>query len=437
MGYDPWAHSLSECLAHAPRINIRMSPPFPAGPLFAGVTGEVSLSMRRSLLIASLGLVAGFGCHASPQRNPTKIETPITRTDVSVTRFITQHNQNVAAIHSLEASPKINMIGDDGSKKFRSRADGHLALEEGKNFRLEVEAMRHELADIGSNERGFWFWVDDDKEKSIYVCDHKDSNSLAVTLQPDWILEAMGLRAFTHEEARTVSAKPGEIPGTIVLTQTRQDAKKQRYTKETILNEQTGTIREHRLWAGVKEELLASATIFNYQAVRFVSAPIDRGGDAGLQPVEATESVVQLPEKFRLNWVKEKLVIEITMPSVKVNPTFPEEKRLALFSRPEIPGTTVRDLAQLDPEMTDAPERTYQSRPMPDAGGIRLGHPEPSFANGVGLDRRSVTPAPLSTDLSPSPTQGPGVIGAPIPSVDSGAVRTSVPRRWRSSSLAQ
>ena len=430
-------HSSSECLVHPPRINIRMSPPFPAGPLFAGVTGEVFLFMRRSLLIASLGLVAGVGCHAGPQRNPTKLEPPITRTDISATRFIAQHNQNVTAIHSLEASPKINMIGDNGSKKFRSRADGHLALEEGKHFRLEVEAMRHELADIGSNERGFWFWVDDDREKSIYVCDHKDSNLLAVTLQPDWIMEAMGLRAFTEEEARTVSAKPGEIPGTIVLTQIRHDAKKQKYTKETIYNEQTGSIREHRLWAGVKEELLASATISNSQAVRFLDYPVGRGDEAGVQAVGAIERVVQLPEKFRLNWVKEKLAIEITMSSVKVNPTFDEEKRLALFSRPEIPGTTVRNLAQLDPAMTDAPERVYQSRPIPEAGGIRLGHPEPSSAISDGLDRRSVAPVPLSADISMPPTQGLGVVGAPIPTVDSGTVRTSVPRRWRSSSPAQ
>ena len=414
-----------------------MSPPFPAGPLFAGVTGEVSPFMRRSLLIASLGLVAGLGCHASPQRNPTRIEPPISQAEVSATRFIAQHNQNVAAIHAIEAAPRINMIDGNGSKKFRSRADGHLALEEGKNFRLVVEAMRHELADIGSNERGFWFWVDDDKEKSLYICDHKDTNSLAVTLQPDWIMEAMGLRAFTEQEARTVSAKRGETPGTIVLTQIRQDAKKQKYTKETVVNEQTGTILEHRLWAGVKEELLASATIFNYQAVRFVDSAADRGVEPGVQPVNATETTVQLPERFRLNWVKEKLVIEITMSSVKVNPTFAEEKRLALFSRPEIPGTTVRDLAQLDSSLVEAPERVYQSRPIPEPGGIRLGRPEPATANLDGLDRRSVAPVPLPSDTTSTSMQALGVVGAPIPSADSGTVRTSIPvRRWRSSSLA-
>ena len=415
-----------------------MSPPFPAGPLFAGVTGEVFLFMRRSLLIASLGLVAGVGCHASPQRNPTKLEPPISQAEVSATRFIAQHNQNVAAIHSLEASPKINMIGDNGSKKFRSRADGHLALEEGKHFRLEVEAMRHELADIGSNERGFWFWVDDDKEKSIYVCDHKDSNALAVTLQPDWIMEAMGLREFTEQEARTVSAKRGETPGTIVLTQIRQDTKKQKYTKETVINEQSGTILEHRLWAGVKEELLASATIFNYQNVRFVDSPATRGEEAGVQSVSATETVVKLPERFRLNWVKEKLAIEITMSSVKVNPTFAEEKRLALFSRPEIPGTTLRDLAQLDPSVAEAPERTYQSRPIPEAGGIRLGHPEPATASRDGLNRRSVAPVPLSDDMTLPSSTGFGTDVEPNPPVDSGTVRTSAPPRlWRSRSVAQ
>ena len=392
--------------------------------------------MRRSLLIASLGLVAGVGCHAAPQRNPARIEAPVIRTDPTATRFITKHNQNVAAIRSLEAAPSIVIIGDHGEKK-RGRANGHLALERTtKNFRLEIEAgLKHELADIGSNERGFWFWVDDDKERSIFVCDHKDINAcqLGVTLQPDWIMEAMGLRAFTAEEARTLSTTPGETPGTVVLTQTRRDAKNQRYTKETIISEQTGEIREHRLWAGVKQELLASATISNYKEVRFVDTSPRRDDE----PTDVgAETVVTLPERFRLNWVKENLAIEVAMSGLKINPTFPQERRVVLFSEPKIPGMTRRDLAQLDPEASAASSRVYESRPIPEAGGIRLKHPEPSPMNGEDVERRAIDPAPFSADLSATSAQPIGVVGAPIPSADKGILRTSTTSRWRSPSLA-
>ena len=137
----------------------------------------------------------------------------------------------------------------------------------------------------------------DNKDKAIYVCDYKDVNAsqLAITYQPDWIIEAMGLREIDPREAATIAAKPGEKPGLLVLTQARRDNKGEMLTKETIVNESNGHIQEHRLWAGAKKELLAKATVSQYKA--YVLDPTEENPSG---------SQIQLPEKFHLEWVTEK-----------------------------------------------------------------------------------------------------------------------------------
>ena len=78
-------------------------------------------------------------------------------------------------------------------------------MERPRGFRLELEATGvGKVADIGSNDQEFWFWVKDNKDKAIYVCDYKDVNAsqLAVTYQPDWIIEAMGLREIDPTRGR-------------------------------------------------------------------------------------------------------------------------------------------------------------------------------------------------------------------------------------------
>jgi len=414
-----------------------MAPLSHAGPLPRGATGEVSIAMvRRDWIVASLALLLGAGCHAGAPPKLAKTEPPITQSDVSAARFIALHNQNADAIQAIKASPNIVVLGEQVG-----RVNGHLAFERDKNFRLELDGpMRHTVADIGSNDTGFWFWVEDKKEKSIYVCDHKDINScqLAVTLQPDWIIEVMGLRRFSEDEARKVHAKPGEQPGTLVLTQFRKDAKGQTYTKETIVNESSGHILQHKLYLGAKKELIASATIGNYIEQRPKVSPAktrELGEDAA---VAQAETFIRTPERFRLNWIKEDLAIEIVMSRPDINPTYKEKERVALFTEPRIPGTTRRDLAQLDPNIAPASSRVYESRPIPNSGGIRLGTPQPSPLGVEGTTRRAIDPVPLSADLSSTPAQPAGVVGALVPTAsDPNTVQIGNLGRWRSPSIAR
>ena len=371
--------------------------------------------VRRLLLSAALAALAGLGCHASPPPNAAKSEPPITVSDVTATKFIAAHNKNAELIRSIKAAPSIVLLGEHNERE--AKASGHLAFERDKNFRLELDGpLRHTVADIGSNDQGFWFWVEDKKEKSLYFCDHADINScqLAVTLQPDWIIEAMGLRPFTDREARVISAKPGDKPGVLVLTQSRKDAKGQTYTKETLVNEPTGRILEHRLYLGAKKELIASASITNYIKTMVTEAPAQANDDQAA--AAAVQTAVYTPDKFRLSWVKENFAIEITMPKPEINPNFTQRVKMELFTEPKIAGVTRRDLAQLDLNTIPASgPQIRETRPMPRSGGIPLNGLQPVPGDDGGTIRRAIDPIPLTPDLPSTPAQPSGVVGAVIP----------------------
>lgn len=368
--------------------------------------------VRHRSILAALSLAIGTGCHAGRPPRVPNADTPISRPDVVATQFVEQHNRNASSVRSLTAHPRINTVGDSGRQRFVGRANGNLALDGDKNFRLEIATVIKPVADIGSNDEGFWFWADDDPTKAIYVCDYKDIDScqLGVSMQPDWIMEAMGLRRFTEAEAKTMHSRQGPTPDTFLLTQSRKDAKQQTLVKETLVDQSTLRIKEHRLYAhtGSKKELLASAVVSQYKPYKLASDPA--------APADQPAGTALIPDKLRLTWVmeKEKFTLDITMSDVRVNPNFKPAARAELFSEPKIAGTTRQDLALLDPATTPA-SRVYESRPIPSSGGIGLGAPEPSPIGSERATRRQIDPAPLTPDLSATPAQPAGVVGAMVP----------------------
>jgi hypothetical protein len=371
--------------------------------------------VRRHAILALVAFIAGAGCHAGNSGGLAKQEPALTKETLSKTRIIAQHNKNAAAITSLRASPSIVVAADGRSGKL----NGQLAMVRPKDFRLDISSMMHKQADIGSNDKGFWFWVKDNSDKAIYVCDydHVNASPLAVTMQPEWIIEAMGLREISDREAATISAKPGDKPGQVVLTQFRKDAKGDTLTKVTVVDESTGEIREHRLYAGAERELLARATISEHQRVT-------------LKPTNDNPSGadVDLPSKFRLEWIVEKFSLDITMNETRVNPQFPKEQRTALFTEPPIPGAVRKDLALLGGAPAASSSRIYESMPR---SSVRLGQPEAVPMDVDGALRS--TGQPLSANLANTQAQPTGVVGAPIPSgADPDAVRAS---SWRNRQL--
>lgn len=394
--------------------------------------------VRRRWIAGSLLLLVGPGCHLGPRQPAAPAPRPeplISQVDAQAARFVAQHNLNANLIRSMEAK-QLNVTVN--GRRMTGGLSGNMAMERDRNFTLELNAMGQAKANIGSNDEEFWFWVDDE-DNSVYTCDYRDIDScgLAATFQPDWILEAMGLRPFSEREAKTLVAKPSPtLPGGIVLTQHRSDSRGQGFTKETTVNKE-GQITEHRLFDASKKNLLAVATISKWNRTKF----LDGAGEGAEGDAAGPRSVV-VPTNFRLEWTREKIRLEIAIDTKRLvmNPTFAEDRRVALFSEPKIDGATRRNLALLDPAAGQASDtapaggggsRVSETRPMPPTGGVRIGAPGPNPLDSGKATRRAIDPIPLGPDLVPTPAQPAGVVGAPYPTADSAITRSSIFGRRR------
>jgi hypothetical protein len=387
----------------------------------------------RTILLASLAMIAGVGCNAGNSGGQVRQPPPLTKETLAKTQIIAQINKNAEAIQSLQSDATIEASDGHGSYNLK----GKLRMEREKDFRLSLTAFNRSAADIGSNDKGFWFWVNsrDKKENNIYVCDYKNvsSSRLSVTMQPDWIMEAMGLRQISPREAATINARPGEIKGELLLTQFREEPNGLTYTKETLVNETTGAIIEHRLYAGAKKQLLAKATIKSYKT-------------KVLKPTGSEEKEVRvtIPDRFDLDWITEKFKLEITMGEPIVNPQFSRETVAELFSEPAIPGANRIDLAAANQGSANSNANAknssfiHETMPRP---GIRLGQPQavPSDESGASRSTRSTAPSASSpSDLGtlpelPSETTT-SVIGPQVPqggANDPAAVQASTRGAWR------
>jgi hypothetical protein len=152
--------------------------------------------------------------------------------------------------------------------------------------------------------------------------------------------------------------------------------------------------------------------------------------------MEATDldpkgSVVSFPAKIQLEWVVEKFSLDINMGLPTINPTFPKEQRLALFTEPQISGAVRTDLAKLNqgPASSSASSRIYESPPR---SGVRLGNPEtePFAVEGATLAPPS-NPNPLAANTSNLPALPEAYVGPQVPMApDQGAIQTSGSPAW-------
>src|SRR5262245_38419626 len=118
------------------------------------------------VLTVALGL---SGCRAAGTGSLSLHPRPLApRGALDLEAFIAEHNRNAERIQSLEARPSITVRANGPNL----HADGRLALERPRNFKLELLSSRSKEADIGSNDQEFWFWVRNREDRSIYWCDH-------------------------------------------------------------------------------------------------------------------------------------------------------------------------------------------------------------------------------------------------------------------------
>jgi len=364
-------------------------------------------------MLATLATLSAAGCRTASMGSIAHNRPPEVRSQATfdLEGFVAEHNQNAERIQSLEAKPAITVtMGPQGDAK-SGAVVGRLAVERPRNFKLELSHSMSTIADIGSNDERFWFWFQNRKDKSVYYCDYTElsSTSLAVTYQPDWIVEAMGLKGITPDEAAQIKTRPGTQPGTTVLTFAPTKAGGQTYSRVMVVSDSTRKVNEFRVISSDGKATIAHATIKKYRDL-----PVGR--TASEDGSSAERSTCSLPENIVLEWKRELLSLDVVLKDAKVN-QFDTSKRTALFVQPAVSGYTPVNLAEVA-RQKDAASSTAvrQTIPVPETPNrVRLNPPlqirgEDAAAN---TPRRQDQVRPKSPMLLP--VLDLDVVDAPVP----------------------
>jgi hypothetical protein len=374
------------------------------------------MRILRSIMLAIAATLGASGCAAWNTRTLSPLPRPLTEQTLDVNEFVVAHNRNADKVQSLQAKPSIKVT----SKMFGGQAEGRLALERPRNFKLELltAPMRRVRANIGSNDEEFWVWVDNDDRK-VYWCGHDQlaSGEIAVTYQPDWIIEALGLKSITPEEARGIKTHDGDIPGTTALIFPARKSGGEFYTKMMIVWNQNRRVKEHRIYEGTAPTargLLARAEVGGYSV--FAAGSAD----------SADGEKVYLPENVKLEWKRDQLALDVSMQheDVKVN-QFDSSLGAAIFVEPTTGHDRVNLAEMARVHRRDPGTRTRETLPAPAArNGMKPGRTtsEPNDTTMVPRARTGTAPRSGSSatnaleDLVTPPLPvGPESAGSPSP----------------------
>ncbi|HEX4588731.1 MAG TPA: hypothetical protein VH120_02300 [Gemmataceae bacterium] len=301
--------------------------------------------MKHCLLPAVCCLLA-VGCMGI-NANGTRLTPPPAAflPDTPTAKDLVAHlNQRTAAINSLE-SHEVEM--DLKSEAQSGVVHGDLYCQKPRNFRLRAQMpiKGTKLADIGSNDREFWYWFDD-KPPDLYHCSYADLAGkqvrLPLPLHPDWMLEALGIGAPVpigtdeEEQARNRSFKVEKSKDNHYLDmyERTMSLQGQPVVKITRLNNfnATGKVPQvvgYFLYDG-QNHLVCKASINEAQ--------VDK------------RSGISVPRRIEFAWPDMKLSMLMTLDKIAVND--PElASKPKLFLRPQISNARDVDLARGNPTM--------------------------------------------------------------------------------------
>jgi hypothetical protein len=307
-------------------------------------------------LLLAMATLCLSGCVALNRGSLARAPRPAPERTLDLDAFVTEHNRNAELVQSLKASPT---IGVKGKVITTARADGRLAFMRQRNFSLQLRHQGVTKGNIGSNDEEFWFWVQNDNDKSIYWCDYAEleASALAMTYQPDWIIEALGLQPISSEEAAHISLRNKE-PGATALVFPPVRRGSETYTKMMIVSNYTLRLKELRIYAGNVQSLLAQAEVSRY-------ADYEAGGSES-----GGRETCYLPESVRLDWKREQLVLDVLLQEVTLN-QFDSSRAAAVFAEPVVPGYKRVNLAELSRAQQEGRTTVRRTTPPPEPGGGR------------------------------------------------------------------
>ncbi len=153
----------------------------------------------------------------------------------STAGLVTYLNDNARRIKSIRVDD-MSIDATMGNQTIGLR--GRIYAEGPRNFRMKVVSpFGKDEVDIGSNRDEFWFWAAKNPEPYQYYCSYDDLNQgrvkgMPIPIQPDWVMEAMGLGPYVAEK---YTLEPGDNQ-TIRLVEKTRSPQGQPVRKVIVMN---------------------------------------------------------------------------------------------------------------------------------------------------------------------------------------------------------
>ncbi len=289
----------------------------PSAPRGGGAPSRPSAISRRSFLRTLAGAFAGSLAGCAFKRCEIAKNLPLPD-------LVAHLNRNIEQIHAWRCqSVGIKM---QGNSVLFPAVNATLAVEAPRNFRLQASMPigGNDLADLGSNDERFWFWMrpEDEAENAILTARHdclaEAQRSLPMPFEPEWLIEALGV--IPLEESEIDFEKSPNNPQHVFFRRKRTTPDGSSVELVSTVDTCHGVIVDHSL-SDQAGNMLALARLREHE----------RNGKSG--PV--------LPHIVELNWPQANMGIKLTMGAIEVNPATLSRKQ---FAMPEIANCPVHDI---------------------------------------------------------------------------------------------
>jgi hypothetical protein len=279
--------------------------------------------MRFLLPVLGVGLlVVTSGCEGSKWAFLRNSHDNVAASGVKPTEaeLVNYLNYNSERIQSLQVQD-LQLDGQQGIQAFG--LSGWMVCRKARDFRLRADAVGKTMADIGSNEQEFWYWIAKAEPPYLVHCSYADLRTGSVQLpfpfQPEWVMESLGMGQYGAAQNYHLT----EAGRTYRLSQDTTGSQGQPVRKIIVFNRDPGKyqVREYILQDARGKEI-CTADIHEVQYIQ----------SAG----------VTIPKRIVLKWPGRKLQLTLRLDDVKVNQNF--DNSVALFTRPSMPGIQSYDL---------------------------------------------------------------------------------------------
>ncbi len=307
----------------------------------------------------------------------------------TLSQIMTTVNDNTGRVQSLQSTQAtlsvtgapVNLranVALQSPTRLRLRADGPL----GSGPQL----------DLGSNDELFWLWVKENRPPAMFFCTHDrfamSSARQIMPVEPEWLIEAVGLVRFDPNEAHE---GPRPVGGGRVEIRSHRPSASGDLTRIVIVDEWDGTVLEQHLYDAGGQRI-ASALTSKYKR----------------DPI----SGAALPHSIEVQWPTAQMSFHLDVNDWQVN-AIPADN-IALWAKPEYPGYPDIDLADPNLRFTLPANAAVPAAFIPPATS-NVSAPT-AVANGPVTNRQMangpIASAPSPTVVYPAAAQYQGAIPA-------------------------